>query len=161
MDKQSVIDQLKLEPHLEGGYFKRSYSSPRTGPIAEGGERLWMSSIYYMLTNDSPIGYFHRNRSDIVHYWHAGAALTYWLIDPLGNLSSVRLGPDIANGELLQLLVPGGYWKATHLQSGDYGLLSEAVTPGFDYEDMSLAVGADMQRDYPQLWGKISKYCKI
>ena len=72
-----------------------------------------------------------------------------------------RLGPDIANGEMLQLLVPGGFWKATQLQSGDYGLLSEAVCPGFDYEDMSLALGADMQRDYPDLWDQISAYCKI
>ena len=53
-----------------------------------GDNRAILSSIYYMLTDDSPIGYFHRNQSDIVHYWHSGSALTYYLIDSDGNFSS-------------------------------------------------------------------------
>lgn len=31
---------------------------------------------------------------------------------------------------MTQLIVPGGYWKATVLTEGDWGLLGEAVAPG-------------------------------
>ncbi len=87
MDKHTLIQRLGLQPHIEGGYYHRTYQSGLTTNTADNSRSL-LSSIYYMLTDDSPIGYFHRNQSDIIHYWHAGEALRYWLIDPLGNLSS-------------------------------------------------------------------------
>ncbi len=162
MDKKSIIATLQLEPHMEGGYYRRTYCSEDNMTNANGSQRPALSSIYYMLTDDSPIGYFHRNQSDIVHYWHSGAALTYYLIDPLGQFSTQRLGPDIAAGENLQMTVPGGYWKATLLSGGEYGLLSEAVSPGFDYADMSLASLEDMQRSFPNLPAdfELQTFCK-
>lgn len=163
MDKQSLIQSLQLEPHIEGGYFRRTYSAQHSVAQAQG-QRQLMSSIFYMLTDDRPIGYFHRNQSDIIHYWHGGSALSYLLIDQHGNLSRPSLGPNLDAGEQLQLIVPGGYWKATVLEHGDYGLLSEAVTPGFDYSDMTLATAEQMRRDYPELWAqtdlKIADYCR-
>ena len=165
MNKQDLIDSLRLEPHLEGGYFRRTYESSLGTDVAVIGERALMSSIYYLLTDDSPIGYFHRNRSDIVHYWHSGHALTYYLINPEGEFSRVKLGPNINDGDRLQLIVPGGYWKATVLTQGHYGLLSEAVAPGFDYDDMTLATASQMQQDFPELWNnpalQLPKYCKL
>lgn len=152
MDKQQLIRTLQLEPHVEGGYFRRTYSADAAIVVGPGEERPILSSIYYLLTDDSPVGYFHRNRSDIVHYWHCGDALTYHLIDPNGHYRAVELGPDIADGQLLQLTVPGGVWKATALKSGQFGLLSEAVAPGFDYADMELASEARLQAAFPELW---------
>ena len=160
MDKQSIIQALQLEPHIEGGYFKRSYSSQQSLVTDDSESRLLLSCIFYMLTDDSPIGFLHRNRSDIVHFWHAGSALTYYLIDPKGRLTTVALGPDIANGEQLQLTVPGGYWKATELKQGQFGLLSEAVSPGFEYSDMTLANSVDVKANFPSLWSTLNKFCK-
>ncbi len=119
-----------------------------------------MSSIYYMLTDDNPAGHLHRNHSDIMHYWHAGGALRYWLITPDGELRNTVLGPDLAAGEQLQLLVPGGWWKATELVSGGFGLLSEAVSPGFDFADMTLARFADIVAAFPQHAAALRKSCE-
>ncbi len=164
MDKQTLIEQLQLEPHLEGGYFRRTYASGMTLEAEPGKPRPSLSSIYYLLTDDSPIGYFHCNRSDILHYWHSGSALRYLLISPAGEFTSFVLGPDLQAGEQLQACVPGGYWKATVLEQGEYGLLSEAVSPGFDYADMTLANRVQMQKDFPALFANpslsISTYCK-
>ena len=151
LDKQTLIKQLQLQPHLEGGYFRRTYGSGYSTTLPELGERLLMSSIYYLLTDDSPVGYFHRNRSDIVHYWHRGHSLTYYLVGPDGRLSTATLGPDLAAGEQLQLVVAGGTWKATRLSGGEFGLLSEAVAPGFEYADMELASTAVLEADFPEL----------
>ena len=60
----------------------------------------------------------------------------------------------------MQLIVKGGCWKATVLENGEYGLLGEAVGPGFDYRDMRIAVAADMQADFPGLWDEIKPYVK-
>ena len=164
MDKKSIIQLLRLQPHMEGGYFRRTYHSELAASITDTDTRPLMTSIYYLLTDDSPIGYFHRNRSDIIHYWHAGSALNYLLINLQGEFTTAVLGPNIAEGEQLQLIVPGGYWKASHLTQGEYGLLSEAVAPGFDYDDMVLATAEQMQRDFPNLWAyeasQLSTYCK-
>lgn len=149
--KQQLIESLQLEPHCEGGYFRRSYES-ELSTTTDSGDRLLMSSIFYLLTDDSPIGYFHRNQSDIVHYWHGGASLRYYLIDQTGHLQSPVLGPNLAAGEQLQMTVAGGIWKATQLVGGEYGLLSEAVCPGFDYGDMQLATTALLEATFPTLW---------
>ena len=157
MNKQTIIQKLQLEAHVEGGYFKRTYTAKMA---SANPARSAMSSIYYLLTDDQPIGHFNRNQSDIIHYWHMGSALSYWLIDREGQLSKVILGPDLSAGQQLQLTVPGGFWKATQLENGSFGLLSEAVTPEFDYQDMELGNAEQMQISYPALWPKIKHFCK-
>ncbi|WP_444996433.1 cupin domain-containing protein [Aliikangiella sp. IMCC44359] len=139
MTKEEIIEKLKLELHLsEGGYFKRTYESELN--IGEcNSERKLLTSIYYMLTNDNPIGYLHRNKSDIIHFYHLGSPIKYMIVTPEGKIVEKILGPDISQGERPQLIVKGGYWKASQLCSGEYGLISEAVSPGFDYADNEVA----------------------
>jgi predicted cupin superfamily sugar epimerase len=156
--KSDVIRALQLEPHVEGGYFRRTYCAERQVDTASQ-PRALMTSIFYLLTDDAPCGRLHRNRSDILHFWHAGGALRYWLIDPDGALHSVDLGPDLAAGEYLQLLVPGGWWKASELLRGEFGLLSEAVSPGFDFADMTLANHKQLATDWPQLADRLHRFC--
>ena len=137
-----MIQLLDLQPHIEGGYFRRTYCSDQQCNLAQAKSdvaRALMSSILYLLTSDSPIGHLHRNQSDIVHYYQGGGSLCYWLLSPAGELSQYYLGWHTPQGPQLQLTVPGGYWKASELVSGDWGLISEAVSPGFDYRDMTLA----------------------
>ena len=159
MDKRQLITALSLEPHVEGGYFRRTYQSDLTAGLAHG-ERHLLSSIYYLLTDDSPIGHLHRNKSDIIHYFHGGSPLTYLIVHPDGRLERNVLGFDLAQGQQPQLLVRGGCWKATELEGGEFGLLSEAVAPGFDYEDMELATREIVLSQFPQLWDRLAKYIK-
>ncbi len=155
MDKQAWITKLQLEAHpLEGGYFRRTYESEHFI-----GERKLLTSIYYMLTDDSPIGYMHRNRSDILHYYHAGSSLRYLLLDEAGHLQEQRLGIDA--GASPQLLVPGGVWKIAILEVGEYSLISEAVSPGFEYRDNTLAKVEEIQALYPDLYPEIQQWIKV
>lgn len=161
MDAHTLIDKLELEPHVEGGYFRRSYQHTHRTDSHGDSTRALMSSIYYLLTKDSPVGHWHRNQSDIMHYWHTGAAITYYTISPEGEWQQSVLGPALDRGQQFQLLVPGGYWKASSLDDADYGLLSEAVCPGFDYRDMTLADPDAMKQQFPQHWSKIKPYLKV
>ncbi len=159
MQSLDVINALALEPHIEGGYFHRSYTSAHKLET-KAGQRDSLSCIYYLLDQASAVGHWHQNQSDILHFHQGGNAIRYSLIDLTGNLSQVILGPDLLAGQQLQLVVPSGYWKASELiikseQQDNWGLISEVVTPGFDYQDMKLATRQQMQAQYPTLFLQI------
>lgn len=159
MNKELLLTELQLKPHVEGGYFIRSYTSSRnvTGETGSPNERPVMTCIYYMLTIDQPINHYHKNGSDIVHFYHMGLPIRYHVITPEGHCSSTVLGPNISAGQKPQLMVAAGCWKAAELMLEkdnplDYGLISEAVGPGFDYADWSVATKEDIQKIIPQNW---------
>ena len=140
-----LIDRLNLEPHIEGGWFRRTFQAEEGLDVdTPAGKRPLLSSIYYLLTSQSPVGHFHKNRSGIMHYFHEGDAIDYFLLYEDGRLEQHTLGRDLEQGQLYQLFVPGGVWKASHLSQGEsgFGLISEAVAPGFDYADMQLGEAA-------------------
>ncbi len=160
-DLHTVIETLGLESHVEGGYFRRTFQADHREKIDLGdGERFTLTSIYYLLTEDAPIGHWHLNRSDIIHYYHLGSPVHYYLIHPDGKLESAVLGPDLAAGQQLQLVVRGGTWKASHLPAGEYGLISEAVAPGFEYEDMTLGKRESLLELFPQHADVIRAYTR-
>jgi predicted cupin superfamily sugar epimerase len=87
---RTLIEKLDLKEHIEGGYFSRTYQSPM-----QSAERPFMTSIFYMLTADRPVGHFHKNKSDIMHYFHLGSPMSYLTISPEGKLDKFTLGPDM------------------------------------------------------------------
>jgi predicted cupin superfamily sugar epimerase len=151
VNKSELIEALGLSPHFEGGYFKQTfradhrqtYSTPR-------GPRVSMTSIQYVLTDDSPLDCFHTKHSDGIQYYQLGAPITYHLIEPEGAYSRVVLGPDLAAGHQLQLAVTGGTWKAAELEAGEFGMISEVVAPGWEMDDMILATYSELVALFPQ-----------
>lgn len=178
MDVQKLIDHLNLEPHREGGYFRRTYESnlnvyitndegtPSNNDPSSRTERHIMTSIYYLMTRENPILRMSLNRSDIIHYYHLGCPVEYVIINPRdGDISRERLGPDILSGQKLQVLIPGGCWRCGHILTGSgdvssdgYSLTSEAVAPGFDYADNQLATEKEIREKFPHLWETLETY---
>ncbi len=156
-----IINQLNLTEHKEGGYFSRTYCSASTVVTDRmPAERPLLTSIYYLLTADRPTGHFHLNKSDIIHYFHDGDPITYLIIHPDGKLEKIIMGRDLSQNQHYQITVKGGCWKASTLEQGEYGLISEAVSPGFDYRDMEMGSKEKLQLAFPHLWGTIEKYIK-
>ncbi|RLM22669.1 cupin [Brenneria alni] len=164
LNKDALIELLALKKHEEGGYYNETYRSPemiQTGRENNNGLRTLSTCIYYLLTDDSPIGYFHKNLSPILHFYHSGAPLTYRFIYPDGKIEEHILGPDILSGHKLQLIAPGEVWKSTELSSGEsYGLVSEVVLPGWEIYDTEIAQYHELLARYPQheTWVKHYSY---
>lgn len=159
MNKHDLIQYLSLVEHVEGGYFRETYRSEinvSTDRVEH--DRSILTSIYYLLTDDRPVDHFHKNQSDILHYFQAGSPITYLLLSPTGELEKVRLGLNFAQGDVAQLLVPGNYWKAAVLEEGEFGLLGESVAPGFDYRDMELGKADYFREFFPHLWSQLAPY---
>ncbi|BGP23952.1 hypothetical protein JCM10295v2_002853 [Rhodotorula toruloides] len=96
----------------------------------------------------------HMNKSPTFHVLHAGRAL-YTLVKPLPpsspcgaepEIKHLVMGADSSKGEVRQLFVEGGWWKASEIPEEDLEaseedkehtgcLISEVVVPGFDFED--------------------------
>ncbi|GAA5860535.1 hypothetical protein JCM8547_000333 [Rhodosporidiobolus lusitaniae] len=95
------------------------------------------------------------------HTLHQGRA-RYTLVKPLPTdapegarpeIKEVVMGADTARGEVRQLLVEGGWWKASEIPSEDLAsndkdsigcLISEVVVPGFDFEDHKFLSSKDL-----------------
>ena len=154
LSAEELIKSLNLMGHVEGGFYRQTFKADHRPMLStEHGDRVNMTSIYYLLSAKSPIGHFHMNRSDIMHYFHVGDPITYYLLNQDGSLETHILGPDPTQGHEMQMVVKGGTWKASKISTtGDYGygLIGEAVAPGFEYQDMQLAEQAELVSTYPQ-----------
>ncbi|KAH6951149.1 RmlC-like cupin domain-containing protein [Ilyonectria sp. MPI-CAGE-AT-0026] len=154
----SLIETLRLEPHIEGDYFKETDVSVAfisslyaLEPLSEetlsltGGLRSdfrllfrrLLTTIYYYLTPNRPRCHFHRNRGRIVHSLHLGRG-RYVLIHPDGHVETYVVGHNTEKGERLQWIIEGGVWQASYLLDSEDGenegqLISETIVPGFEY----------------------------
>ncbi|KAF1301899.1 cupin domain-containing protein [Enterococcus saccharolyticus] len=141
------IEQLALEPHAEGGYFKQTDRSDQTIETING-ERPLYTSILFLLNTESP-SHFHRLASDETWFYHEGTSLTVHCIFPDGRYKEIHLGKNIANNEYLSYTVPKGTIFGSSVKE-DYALVSCVVAPGFDYQDFELFTQEQLLKDYPQ-----------
>jgi len=127
-----VIRLLDLAPHPEGGHFRETFRDSRTIE----GDRAVSTAIYFLLARGERS---HWHRVDAVETWHwyAGSALTLQ-IDAGERTRAIRLGPDLATGELPQAIVPAHAWQAAE-SVGDWTLCGCTVAPGFKFSGFELA----------------------
>lgn len=174
MDPDQLIQALQLAPHREGGYFRRTYESKLSIPITNTGEddskrevqRLIMTSIYYLLTSSNPKIVLGRNKSDVIHYYHLGSPVDFIIVRPDGRLVRETLGPEILSGQKLQVVIEGGSWRCACIHDAikqetrgeGFTLTSEAVAPGFDYDDNHMATEEEIKRELPHLWDELRTF---
>jgi predicted cupin superfamily sugar epimerase len=127
-----IIARLDLKPHPEGGHFRETFRDSRVD--ADG--RSVCTAIYFLLARGERS---HWHRIDAVEVWHyyAGAALELQIADGDGQ-RTVRLGADLAAGEMPQAIAPAQAWQAA-TSCGDWTLVGCTVAPGFDFKAFEMA----------------------
>jgi predicted cupin superfamily sugar epimerase len=127
-----IIARLQLTPHPEGGHFRETFRDSRCD--ADG--RSASTAIYFLLARGERS---HWHRVDAAEVWHyyAGDTLTLQIADESGA-RTVRLGPDLAAGEVPQAIVPARAWQAAE-SNGDWTLVGCTVAPGFEFAHFELA----------------------
>ena len=145
----NLISQLKLERHIEGGYFRRVYESKYKMPIAGGEpcERLLATAIYFLLDGHD-FSAFHRLKSDEIWIYNCGSPLTLSIIDKDGELKQKTLGDP--ENPIYQLTVDANQWFAADINDkSSFTLMSCFLAPGFDYHDFELADRQRLLNEYP------------
>jgi hypothetical protein len=131
---QQLINNLELQAHPEGGYYKETYRSAQT---LDGQDRQLLTSIYFLLTAEN-VSRFHRIKSDELWYFHAGSPLIVHTLSERGH-EQHHLGLDLSKGQQPFLWIPKDtIFGSSILDAEGYALVSCAVAPGFDFRDFEL-----------------------
>ena len=149
MTANEIKTLLKLEPHrMEGGYFRRTYTSPATVDLPRG-TRVQSTAIYYLLEAGT-FSEMHVLDSDEMFHFYLGDPVEMLQLHPDGGSAVLTLGQDLKAGQHVQLLVPAGVWQGTRLiGNGKIALLGCTVTPGFDFADYRNASFAELAARWP------------
>jgi predicted cupin superfamily sugar epimerase len=136
VDARGWIDALELEPHPEGGWFRRTW----THDVADGDGRALASSIHYLLRAGER-SHWHRIDASETWMWHAGGALHLLVAADANDAGlDVTLGDDPSAGQLLAATVAPGSWQSAEPAPGaPFVLVSCIVVPEFRFEGFELA----------------------
>ena len=141
MTKPALAQQLDLEPHPEGGWYRQTWRAPvEFRPEGYPGPRAAATAIYFLL-EPGEVSRWHVVRSDELWLWQSGGPLLLGIASaPDGeDGTELTLGPDLDAGQQLQGLVPAGQWQTARPAGSEAVLVSCVVAPGFEYEDWRLA----------------------
>ena len=131
MTADDIIRKLNLAPHPEGGWYRQTWAGEEE-PRASG------TCIYFLLRTGERS---HWHRVDATEIWHfyAGCPLILRTAETVdGPVALHRLGPDLAAGEMPQIIVPKHNWQAAETTDG-WTLVGCTVSPGFRFEGFELA----------------------
>jgi len=142
---QSLILELNLVPHPEGGYYSETYRSEEKIPEKE---RDLMTAIYFLLTSDN-VSKFHRIKSDELWFFHSGSPLIVHTLDESGH-TKYLVGNDVSKGEKPQFMVPKNTIFGSSVKNeNSFSLVSCVVAPGFDFTDFELFKKEELLSIYP------------
>lgn len=140
LDVPARAAALDLEPHPEGGWYRRTWTSPALNAT---GDRPAATLIHFLLPPGEASAW-HKVESDEIWLWHGPDEVVL----ELGGTSATPvaaerhvLGPGAGTAgseSVAQGRVPAGTWQRT-LPSAGEALVSCLVSPGFTFDDWSLA----------------------
>ena len=129
---REIVEALSLAPHPEGGWYRETWRAP-----AEPGARAVGTAIYYLLEAHQ-FSHWHRVDAAEIWLWHLGAPLALTLSCDGHDAETRMLGPELAQGQRPQQVVPAGWWQ-TAASLGRFSLVSCTVAPGFEFAGFEMA----------------------
>jgi uncharacterized protein len=151
---EDIIRALGLEPHPEGGFYRETYRCEEILPTEDlpdrySGSRVFGTCIYYLLTADT-YSMLHRLQSDEIFHFYIGDPLEMLQLFPDGSGKILRIGTDLQQGMLPQVVVEKGLWQGLRLcEGGEFALVGTTVAPGFDFRDFETGDRKSLLKAYP------------
>jgi predicted cupin superfamily sugar epimerase len=147
-----LIECFDLDPHPEGGYYRRTYESEteissNALPSEYESSRRVGSSILYLLPS-TEVSRLHRLSGDEMWHFYRGSPLTLHVFEDEGYRRH-RLGNDYETGESPQYVVRAGNWFGATVGEA-YALVGCTVWPEFQFEDFEVADRTELVQEYPE-----------
>lgn len=141
----SLVDDLKLLPHPEGGFYREMYRSPTIVSANGAGQKSAYTSIYYLLASED-FSSWHRIKSDETWYFHSGCDVSIYFFDENKALQTIQLGLD---SKCLQATIPANTWfSAKPISQNSFCLVSCAVAPGFEFADFEIGQRDSLLKEF-------------
>lgn len=144
MTKESYIEELirtlQLAPlEAEGGMVRETYR----GSLG--------SAIFYLLTGNG-YSHLHRLQGDEMYHFYDGDPVELVELIPDGSVRVTVLGKDLAAGQKVQHLIPGGNWQGSCLlkKEDGYALLGTTMWPGYRNEEYEHGDREVLLSEYPE-----------
>ena len=148
---KDIIQQLDLQPHPEGGYYRETYRSDESVDLANpyDGSRNFSTCIYFLLTSDM-FSAMHRIRQDEIWHFYLGSPIELHTLSAHGDHQRYMIGTDLPH-QWPQLIVQKDHWFAARVShKHSYALVGCTVSPGFDFADFELAKREELISSFPQ-----------
>jgi predicted cupin superfamily sugar epimerase len=163
MTADEVRKLLNLTPAATCGYVRVTYMAdlkvPEGALVAPfGAARPAGSALYFMVTPDEPVK-LHRIMNDQLYHYYLGDALEVLLLRNGGE--RVIVGPDLAGGQVVQLLIPGGtFHTARVIGTRNWFLGASTEWPGVIPTDVELGDAAKLAAMFPKVAAEIAAFPK-
>jgi predicted cupin superfamily sugar epimerase len=158
LSAEDVCRLLALEPNATCGFVRLTFVSPQALgagalPVPFGEARPIGSALYFMVTPEAPVR-LHRIRNDQLYHYYLGDPIELFLLHAGGGSERVVVGPDIAAGQQVQFLIPGGTFHTARLlgRAGDRGgwfLGASTEWPGVIPADVEIGDLDALTAQYP------------
>ncbi|WP_120339745.1 cupin domain-containing protein [Cryobacterium soli] len=143
LERPALAVELGLEPHPEGGWYRRTWTSPVPVTLtdADGSERTRpAATLIHFLLPAGESSAWHRVASSEIWIWNGQGAVELELggdgDEPETDETAI-LGGRLLRGERSQVIIPENVWQRT-MPSDEDALVSCVVSPGFDFADFSM-----------------------
>jgi predicted cupin superfamily sugar epimerase len=160
LSADDVRKLLDLEPNATCGFVKLTFVSSQAltagvlpPPFAQA--RPAGSALYFMVTPDAPVR-LHRIMNDQLYHYYLGDPLELFLLHADGNSERIIVGPDIAAGERVQFLIPGGTFHTARLTGQRRWFLGASTEwPGVIPADVEIGDVQNLAAKYPAIAAEI------
>jgi predicted cupin superfamily sugar epimerase len=162
-EPEQIITALNLQPlPFEGGWYAQTYKSIDTLsrvslPERYLGPRALSTAIYFLMTaTQEGFSALHRLQGDEILHYYLGDPIDSLLIHADGSFKKIVIGPDILNGQVVQLVIQAGTWQGHRVRlGGNFTLIGSTMAPGYEDEDFELGNRRMLCQQYPCLTDEI------
>lgn len=155
---QEVIDHYSLTPHIEGGFYQRTYHSSIIVPKASlpynfNGNRSLSSTILYLVPSNIK-SKLHRLKGDEIWHFYLGDPFILIELHENDELRQTILGNCSLYEQKVQHLVPSGCWFGGYVSPKEktysFSLVGCTIFPSFNEDDFELGERRYLIDRFPQ-----------
>jgi uncharacterized protein len=156
MTADEIRKLLQLEPNATCGFVRVTFESKLSiaadglpAPFAD--KRPLGSALYFLVTPSAPVR-LHRIRNDQLYHYYLGDPLELFMLHADGSTERIVVGPDIRDGQIVQLLIPGNtFHTARLLGQGSWFLGASTEWPGVVPADVEIGKLDELAGRYPKV----------
>ncbi|PYJ22544.1 MAG: hypothetical protein DME92_03435 [Verrucomicrobia bacterium] len=152
---EEIRDLLKLEPHATCGFVRVTFISdkriaPGGLPPPFAGGRPAGSALYFMVTPDASVR-LHRIRNDQLYHYYLGDPIEVLMLCDDGT-QRVVVGPDLREGQRVQLFIPGNTFHTARVIGPRRWFLGASTEwPGVEPADVEIGDVEALAAKYPDV----------
>jgi uncharacterized protein len=149
-----ILNLLKLEANATCGFVQLTFVSDQSVtagvlPPPFAAVRPVGSALYFMVTPGAPAR-LHRIRNDQLYHYYLGDPIEVFMLHADGSAERVIVGPDLRNGQQVQLLIPGNTFHTARLiGQGQWFLGASTEWPGVVPADVEIGNVEALAGKYP------------